>query len=430
MLTLTYEYKLIPTPKQIQIFDDWLKVCSSVWNFALRERKDWANSRKCDIDRCSILLEYIIPIDTKRPTYALQCKALTAAKQEHPALKIPQSQVLQQVLKTLETAFVSMWERKFGFPRFKKPGRMRSFVFPQMSITDVVGDYIDLPKIGKVKMILSRPIPQGVELKQARIVRRASGYFVMLSLQCDVKIPNVFPHGQPVGIDLGLNAFVATSQGELIARPRFFVDASRKLKLLQRRLKHKKKGSRNWYKLNQKIALLHEYISNSRKDWHFKTAHHLCNSAEMIFAEDLNLKAMSRGMLCKHTLDAAFGQFLSILQWVCWKRDVYFSKVDCRGTSQICPICDADTPKDLSVRVHACQECQYQTDRDVAAAQVVRKRGVLSISAEGQSVLQNVCGDGLAGTEMSSQESWKQKLYRGDSMESRTIIASPKGAAI
>jgi hypothetical protein len=60
----------------------------------------------------------------------------------------------------------------------------------------------------------------------------------------------------------------------------------------------------------------------------------------------------------------------------------------------------------------------------------VRKRGLISISAEGQSVLQNVCGDGLAGLVIPSQGSLKQKLCRGDSMESRTIIASPQRAAI
>ncbi len=139
---------------------------------------------------------------------------------------------------------------------------------------------------------------------------------------------------------------------------------------------------------------------------------------------------MSRGMLCKHTLDAAFGQFLNILSWVSWKRDVYFAKVDCNGTSQTCPMCDTHTPKDLSVRIHSCPSCHYTTDRDVAASQVVRKRGLALTSADGQSVLQNVCRDGLAGTVMSSQESLKQKLRRGDSMESRTIIANPKGVAI
>ncbi|MBV9389258.1 MAG: transposase [Chroococcidiopsidaceae cyanobacterium CP_BM_ER_R8_30] len=393
MITLTYEFKLEPTPEQIQAFDQWLEVCRRVWNYALRERKDWFNSRKCEINACSLHHEYIIPSDAPRPTYAQQCKSLTAAKKEYPDLKIPHSQVLQQTLKILETAFVSMWERRFGFPRFKKTGRMRSFVFPQMDSSSLVDNYIDLPKIGKVEMILHRPIPEGFDLKQARIVKRASGYHVMLSLQCDVDVPSTMPHGEPIGIDVGLNAFVATSEGELVQRPRFYVERLRELKLLQRRLKHKKKGSKNWYKLNRRIALLHEQISNIRRDWHFKIAHHLCDQAGMIFAENLNLKGLARGMLSKHILDAAWDQFLGILSWVCWKRDVYFAKVNCYGTSQTCPRCDADAPKDLGVRVHLCPQCQYQTDRDVAAAQVVKKRGILSISTEGQSGnQQNVCG--------------------------------------
>ena len=205
MITLTYEFKLALAPNQAQTFDEWLEICRRVWNFALKERKDWVNSRKCNIDACSLVQEYIIPPDTKRPTYASQCKALTVAKKEYPELKIPQSQVLQQVLRNLEAAFVSMWSRGFGFPRFKKVGRMRSVVFPQMSISDIKGEYIDLPKIGEVKMILSRPIPEGFDLKQARIVKRASGYYVMLSLQCDVSVPDVMPHGYPIGIDVGLN---------------------------------------------------------------------------------------------------------------------------------------------------------------------------------------------------------------------------------
>ena len=96
-------------------------------------------------------------------------------------------------------------------------GQMRSFVFPQMTNADLATDYIDLPKIGQVRMIVSRPIPDGFDLKQARIVKRASGYFVMLCLQCDVQVPDVMPHGHPMGIDLGLNTFAATSDGELIA---------------------------------------------------------------------------------------------------------------------------------------------------------------------------------------------------------------------
>ena len=70
MLNLTYEYKLIPTDTQRQTFDLWLNICRKVYNFALRERKDWVNSRKCDINSCSIKQEYIIPDDAPRPTFA------------------------------------------------------------------------------------------------------------------------------------------------------------------------------------------------------------------------------------------------------------------------------------------------------------------------------------------------------------------------
>ncbi len=160
----------------------------------------------------------------------------------------------------------------------------------------------------------------------------------------------------------------------------FFVDAQCKLKLLQKRVSSKILGSNNWRKAQLKVARFHEHISNTRKDFHFKTAHHLCNQAGMIFAEDLNLKAMFRGMLCKHTLDAGFGQFLNILKWVCLKRDVYFAKMDANRTSQTCPNCQTHTgKKELKTRIHECSECGYQTDRDVAAAQVVEQRGLAAI---------------------------------------------------
>ncbi len=98
----------------------------------------------------------------------------------------------------------------------------------------------------------------------------------------------------------------------------------------------------------------------------------------MIFAEELNLKALAKGMLAGHCLDAGWGSFLNILGWVAFKRGVYFAKVDSRSTSQLCPMCDPRVSKDLSVRVHNC-ECGYRTNRDVASGQVVLKRGLAAV---------------------------------------------------
>ncbi len=396
MLTMTYEYKLRPTTEQIAIIEQTLDVCRSVWNFALRQRKDWCNSRKSPINACSIHSEYIVLASESFPNYHKQAKQLTEAKNQYPQLKTVHSQVLQQVLRTLDRAWDDMKARGFGFPRFKNKYRIRSFVFPQLGKDPIRNDAIKFPKLGWIKWRQSRPIPNEFEIKQARIIRKASGYFVMLSLQLNVDVPSPIPHGHPRGLDLGYDKFVATSDGEEIKRPRFLKTLQRKLKLLQRRLKNKQKGSKARHRLNSKIARLHQRISDTRKDWHFKLAHHLCNGAGMIFVEDINFVSWQRGMLSRHGADAGFGQFVNILEWVCFRRDVYFAKVDKDGTSQTCPNCSAYTrKKTLDILFHHCHECGYTTTRDVAAAQEVNNRG---LKAVGQIVSENVCGDGLTGT--------------------------------
>jgi putative transposase len=411
MLTMTYEYKLQPTSEQIVTIEQTLDVCRSVWNFALRQRKDWCNSRKSPVNACSIHSEYIISAEEPFPNYHKQAKQLTEAKHQYPQLKTVHSQVLQQVLRTLDRAWDDMKARDFGFPRFKNKYRMRSFVFPQLGKEPIRNDAIKFPKLGWVQWRQSRPIPEGAaherrgnphsraslgetaaafEVKQARIVRKASGYFVMLSLQLNVNVPQPMPHGHPRGLDLGYDKFVASSDGEEIKRPRFLKTLQRKLKLLQRRLKNKQKSSNNRHKLNQKIARLHQRISDTRKDWHFKLAHHMSDGAGMLFVEDINFVSWQRGMRSLHSADAGFGQFVNILEWVCFRRDVYFAKVNKDGTSQTCPNCGAHTgKKTLDIRFHNCNECGYTTTRDVAASQEVRNRG---LNALGHSVSENVCG--------------------------------------
>lgn len=377
----------MPTEKQASTIDKWLDICRSVYNYALRERKDWVNAKKCQVDRCSIKSEYIISPEIARPTYASQCKSLTQVKKENPNLKIPQSQVLQQALKQLETAFVGMWSRGFGFPRFKK--QMRSFVFPQVKPDAIGGNIIDIPKINKVAFKKSRDIPDGFICKQVRVIKKASGYYVTVCIQCDVDVPDVMPHGYAIGIDLGLEKFLATSVGEFIKGHKFFRKSEGQLKLLQRKLKHKQKGSRRWLQVKRQIGLLYEKIHNCRKDFFFKTAHHLCDRARMIFAENLNLKALGKSALRQSCLDAAWGSFLTILSHVCWKRGVYFAKVDANGTSQICPNCGVNCGrKKLSERIHSCPSCGYTTDRDVAAAQVVKERGLSTIGQIGKTLIE------------------------------------------
>ncbi len=167
MLTLTYEYKLKPTQQQSEEMQHILDVCRSVWNYALRERKDWSASRKCLINACSLRSEYIMAADMPYPNFARQCKALTQAKKGSPWLQSVNAQVLQQVLKTLERAHADMKKKGMGYPRFKKSGRMRSFVFPQLGKHPLAEGVVTLPSLGAVKIRQSRPYPEGFDVKQA-----------------------------------------------------------------------------------------------------------------------------------------------------------------------------------------------------------------------------------------------------------------------
>ena len=400
MLTLTYRYRIYPNATQEQQLIGWMDICRSAYNYALREIKDWCDSRKCLLDRCSLEKEYILSPELKFPGEIQQLNNLPNAKKEFPRLGEVPSQVLQQAIKQLHVGWKYFQNRGFGFPRFKKYGQFKSLLFPQFKENPVTNLHIKLPKIGAIPMNLHRPIPSGFVVKQVRILKKADLWYASICLQCDVSVPDPIPHGHPIGVDLGLEKFLATSDGVIVKPPKFFKSWSSQLKLLQRRLSRKQKRSKNYEKQRLKVARLHHQVDNTRKDFHYKQAHSLCDAGDMVFMEDLDYRLSAKGMFGKQMIDAAFGQFRSIVKYVCWKRGKFFSEVDARGTSQQCPECSGEVKKDLSVRTHDCPHCGYKTDRDVAAGQNIRNRGIKSISTAGLAGMETACAVGLPGTEV------------------------------
>jgi putative transposase len=374
-----------------------METCRRAYNYALREIKDWCNSRKCLVDRCSIESEYIIPATSRFPTEINQLNNLPAAKRKFSRLAEVPSQVLQQTIKQLHKGWEFFSSRGFGFPRFKKYGQFKSLLFPQFKQCPLTDIHLKLPKIGAIAINLHRPIPSGFVVKQVRIMRKADKWYATINIECDVSVPDPIPHGYPIGVDTGLEKFLATSDGVLIKPPKFFKTLQGELKLLQRRLSRKKKRSKNYEKARIKVARLHHKIANTRKDFHFKQAHTLGDASDMVFMEDIDYRISAKGMLGKHMLDAAFGQFRYIVKYVCWKRGKFFAEVDHRGTSQECPQCKSQVKKDLSVRMHQCPECNYTTDRDIAAGQVIRNRGIDLISTSGLGGRETVCAADLPG---------------------------------
>ena len=333
-LTLNYSYRIYPDSKQEAMLDQWLEICRRSYNYALRELKDWIASRKCPIDRCSLESEYIMAASYPFPSYHQQQNQLPKAKKVFSGLALVPSQVLQTNVRRLHDAWDFFRNRGFGFPRFKKYGQMKSLLFPQFRSNPLTGWQLKLPKLGKVQINLHRPIPNGFVIKQVRVVKKAMGWFAVISIQSDINLPEIeAPFGHPLGLDVGLSSYLATSDNYIEKGRKFFKSEHRKLKLLQRRLSRKSKGSFNYEKARKRVEKQHNHIAFKRKDYQFKLAHFVCDMGDSIFMEDIDFRTMAKGFLGKHTLDAGFGQFRDILKYVCKIRGKYFGLVDHRGTS-------------------------------------------------------------------------------------------------
>lgn len=393
MINLNYEFKLKPTKKQIDVIEETLEQCRHVWNYALRERMDWYAGRKCRVDACSIEKECIM---TSSPNFISQSRELTQAKKRIPELKAVSSVALQQTLKTLDKAINDCFQLGNGFPKFKKYGRMKSFLFTGLPKQFLGYSRVKLPILGWTKIYQSRPYPEGFVPKQARIKKKASGYYVVIIFQSKENVPDPVSGQTSIGIDAGVKTFIATSKREKVQPIRFLLKQARKLCLLQRRLAKKKRRSKNWLKALKKVQRLHEKVANTRKDWLFKLAIHVCHQADNIFVEDINFKSWAKGLFGKKTLDTGIGRFINrILPYMAWKLGKFYMKVNKDLTSQTCPNCLKLTgKKSLDVRVHHCQHCGFEEDRDVAAAMIVEYRGN---EAVGQPVIKNACEDGLTG---------------------------------
>nr|WP_017306352.1 RNA-guided endonuclease TnpB family protein [Spirulina subsalsa] len=212
MLNLTYNYKIIPTKEQTEKIELNLTVCQSVWNYALAQRKLWYNSRSCQVNACSIRSEYIVA-PFEYPNYHTQSANLTQAKKTNDFLKSGNAQAMQQTLRKLDRAFNDMKSKGLGFPRFKR--NMKSFNLVSSRI-EVNGNKLKMPLLGEVKFVKSRDIPEGFKIKQVQVIKKASGYYVNLAIELDVNIPTPIPHGHALGIDVGIQSMLATSDGLIL----------------------------------------------------------------------------------------------------------------------------------------------------------------------------------------------------------------------
>ncbi|MCC3594730.1 RNA-guided endonuclease InsQ/TnpB family protein [Microcoleus sp. PH2017_28_MFU_U_A] len=376
-----YQYKLRPTKQQAQEIDRWLSMCCAQYNYLLADRFNWYEQNRCPINACPLVCH--LPELRDYPEYFGQKRTLPKLKETHPHYKDVYSDVLQDVVKRVKTTFDRFVKgdsngKRSGKPRFKARSRYRTFLYPRIKPDCIANGRISLPKLGQIKVILHRPLPDDFKIKTASITKKADGYYVTLSLE-DSTVPEIKPDINPrsmTGIDVGLKEFLTTSEGETVAIPQHYRKSQKRLKVIQKRVSRRKKGSNRRQKAVKQLGKQHKKVADKRKDFHFKTANNLLEKYDVVAVEDLNIKGLARTRLAKSVLDAGWSSFLSILINKAEKAGLLVIPVQASGTSQDCSNCGVKVPKKLYQRWHDCPHCGCSLDRDHNAAINIKNRAV------------------------------------------------------
>jgi putative transposase len=358
----SYKYRIYPTKEQSELLDKHFNACRFAYNLALETK-------------IRAYKEYGVSLSA----YDLQ-KQLTSLKKDNKWLCLVDSQSLQRAISNMDNAY-KVFFRGGGYPKFKSKHRgLNTFGSPHGKNIKIVDNLIKIPKFREgINIKVSRPLLG--EIRQAAVSKTPTGkYFISILVDTGVPLPDKKPILQDtaVGIDLGIKTFAVLSNDEEIANPKYLTAATGRLAILQRRVSKKKKGSANRRKANLKVALLHEKISNQRKDFLHKFSTSLINNHDTICLEDLNIKGMVHNhKLARSISDASWSEFNRQLEY---KADWYGKNIIRIGrfepSSKTCNVCGLiNMELTLLHREWTC-ECGITHDRDFNAAINIRNIGL------------------------------------------------------
>jgi putative transposase len=357
--------------------------CRSVWNTGLEQRREyrrrgaWMN-------------------------YQPQAKELVEAKAEHPWLKDVPGHCLQQTLMDLDRACRDhgTWKVRWRSGRRWVP----SFRFPEgnkMVVEKLNRRHgrVKLPKLGWVKFRLSRSL-KGAVIRSATLTREGRHWFVSFLVDDGVEAPGVHAvAGTTVGVDRGVAAAIATSEGDLIDRHFLTAGEQRRAVVLQRTLSRTAKRGRNRDKARTALAEIRRRERQRRQDFNAQTAHRLARANAVVVLEGLKTKNMTRSAkgtidqpgrnvraksgLNRAILDKGWHQFELALASAARYTGTTVVKVPAAYTSQRCSHCGHVDPKSReSQAVFRCTSCHQCEHADVNAANNILAAGLAVTACE------------------------------------------------
>lgn len=297
-------------------------------------------------------------------------------------LKEVNSQALQMSLRNLDNAYTRFFRNKKGFPKFKNKGNRDSFCCPQHSRLE--GDKLFVPKFKEgIKTIVHRELSG--EIKSATISKTPSGKYFASILTEDGKVESKTKkpkENRTLGIDLGITNYLTDSEGKTVGNPRHLKQKLHSLKRASKKLSRKQKGGKNREKQKKRVAILHEKVANSRKDFLHKLTKKLVENQDYdsIAMEDLAVKDMmeragngKKGMN-RAIGDCGWGMFRELLTYKSkWygKNLLFIGRFD--PSSKLCSCGYLNQSLTLKDRTWECPECKITHNRDILAAQNIKR---------------------------------------------------------
>lgn len=357
----TYKYRIYPNQKQRELLAKHFGACRWIYNWGLEEKLRIYQNKGIQVSR-----------------YELS-KKLPLLKEIHPWLEDISAQSLQQVLVNLETSFKNFFRHNHGFPNFKaKKNSRNSCRFPQNNKVSFDENYIKTYKLKKIKTVFDRNFDGNV--KSVTLSQDKSGKYhatVLVEDSKEKEPTQEYTRDTSIGVDLGLISFATLSTGEKINNPKFFRRELEELKKEHRKLSRKKIDGKNRNKQRIKLAKKYEKVRTKRTDFLHKLSTRLIRENQAIILEDLNIDGLKRNKyMSKAIFDASWGEFVRQLQY---KADWYGKTVIKIGrfepSSRLCTCGIINKELTLKDRIWTCKHCGVTHDRDILAANNIKKIG-------------------------------------------------------
>jgi putative transposase len=295
--------------------------------------------------------------------------AFNAIKYEvFPWLKNIHRNAHAQPFAYLQKAFVAFFQGTAERPSFKKKGKRRDSFYVANDKLRLDGCRLHLPVVGWVR--LREPLRFAGKIVGAVVSREADRWFVSIQVDVGAYRRERTADGV-VGVDLGLTAFATLSTGDKVHAPKPLGRCLRRLRLRQRSLSRRQKGSRNREKQRRKVARVYARVKNIRRDFCHKFTSRLCRENQAVGVETLNVAGLLRNhKLARAIADVAWGE---TLRQIAYKGPLFACAVieapAFELTTKCCHRCGrVKDEMPLSERVFRCEGCGLVCDRDMNAA--------------------------------------------------------------